>query len=220
MNSIDKIYVVHYAPLKDRLDFMIRQFNMFNIKNYEFVLGPSRYDLDPAVIDKFNKENNTHLTTPIVAISITHVEIYRDIVKNNYKSCLILEDDAILCADFDKHFDEYMKAIPDDYDMAFINSGCNLHAEATDDTIWYKMGKTRTCCAYVVTKKACEAIIPSITPFKNGIDQDLNTVIENQKLNVYWCEPTIVFDGSEDYGSSHDTNRLGKHLDMFYRNEL
>lgn len=220
MNFIDKIYVVHYAPLKDRMEFMLKQFNLFNITNYEFILGPSRYDFDPVIIDESNKQYNTHLTTPIVAISVTHVEIYRDIVKNNYKSCLILEDDAILCADFDKYFNKYMSAIPADYDMAFINGGCSMHAESTPDTIWYKAGTTRTCCAYIVTKKACEVIIPSIIPFKNGIDQDLNTVIEKKNLNVYWCEPTIVMDGSEQYGSSHDIGRLGKHLEMFIRHEL
>jgi len=220
MNYIDKIYVVHYAPLKDRMEFMLKQFNLFNITNYEFILGPSRYDFDPAIINQTNKQYNTDLTASIVAISVTHVEIYRDIVKNNYKSCLILEDDAILCADFDKYFNKYMSTIPADYDVAFINNGCEMHAESTPDTIWYKAETTRTCCAYIVTKKACEAILPSIMPVKNGIDQDLNEVIKKENLNVYWCEPTIVSDGSAIYGSSHNAGCLGKYLDMFMNYEL
>lgn len=220
MNFIDKIYVVHYAPLKDRKEFMLKQFELFGIINYEIVEGIGRNSIDEDFINNFNKEHNTNLTAAVVAISITHVDIYRDIVKNNYKSCLILEDDAILCADFDIHFNNYMNTIPNDYDMAFINGGYRHVEHTTPDKIWYKEHTTNTCCAYIVTKKACEIIIPSILPFMGGIDQDLNPIIINHKLNVYWCEPTIVSDGSQKYGSSHEPESLGKYLGMYLRYEL
>lgn len=44
-------------------------------------------------------------------------------------------------------------------------------------------------------------------PFSTSINHELNTIIAKHKLNIYWCEPTIVKDGSEIiYGSSRLTS--------------
>lgn len=222
MSYIDKIYIIHYRPLKDRMEFMLKQFAMFNITNYEFVEGPSRHTVfNNNKIYYYNEDPVNKLTNAEIAITITHIDIYRDIIKNNYTSCLILEDDAVLCDKFDEYLKKYMECLPSDYDMAFINSGCDLHiTKIVPGTIWYKTDITRTCCAYIITKKACEGVLSSIIPFTKSIDWALTSIIQDNSLNVYWCEPTIVSDGSNMYGSSHDINRLGRYIDMYNNRTL
>jgi GR25 family glycosyltransferase involved in LPS biosynthesis len=222
MNFIDKIYVVHYSPLKDRKEFMLKQFALFNITNYEFVEGPNRNELTDELVNKhYRRKDNIDVTSAEIAITITHIEIYKDIIKNDYKTCLILEDDAILCEDFTTYFTRYMKCLPSDYDMAFINDGACLHDErAVPDIIWYKQTSTRTCCGYIVTNKACEDLLSEILPFSIPIDYAITDIIRKKNLNVYWCEPTIILDGSHMYGSSHNINQLGKYLNMYKNYEL
>jgi GR25 family glycosyltransferase involved in LPS biosynthesis len=129
----------------------------------------------------------------------------KKIVQNNYDSVLILEDDAILFDNFLNNFGKYMRCVPSDYDVLFINAGCNLHAYPTrPGQIWYKVPETRTCCAYIITKKACEKLLPNIVPFSHSIDHILGKHFHSLNLNVYWCEPNLIGDGSETvYGVSY-----------------
>ena len=222
MNYIDKIYVIHYSPLKDRMEFMLKQFALFGITNYDFVEGPSRHELTHQLVNSyFREKDGKSLTKAEIAITITHIEVYKDIIKNNYKTCLILEDDAVLCEDFTKHLVRFMDCIPSDYDIAFINNGGGLHDDRTvPDVLWYKQTSTRTCCGYILTKKACEDILSEILPFSEAIDHAMNGIIGKKNLNVYWAEPTLIEDGSVLYGSSHYENRLGKYLKMYNDGDL
>ena len=45
-------------------------------------------------------------------------------------------------------------------------------------------------------------------------------IIQDKSLNIYWCEPTIVSDGSHMYGSSHYVHWIGKYMDMYNNGEL
>jgi hypothetical protein len=116
-----------------------------------------------------------------------------------------LEDDAIPCNNFSEILTNYQETLPSDVDMAFLNNGCNFHAKnIVSDKVWYPVPSTRTCCSYIITRQACEKMLPNIIPFHNVIDFELNNQITNLSLKVYWCEPTIVRDGSEfRYSSSH-----------------
>ncbi len=202
MNGIDKVYIVHYAPLADRKKRLTQQLLINGITNYEFCENYNRDTTPKDVMDTYFKLDN--LTPAQICITISHIEIYRDIVVNGYSRCLILEDDAILCNDFAKTLNLYTESLPGDIDMAFLNSGCNLHAQGiVSDCIWYSAKSSRTCCAYIVTRNACEKMLATIVPFVFAIDHELNRQIAIHSLKVYWCEPTIVRDGSEEYGSSY-----------------
>lgn len=146
-----------------------------------------------------------------ICITISHIEIYRKIVENNFKLCLILEDDAMLDVNFKEKLDLYLKTLPDDFDIGFLNDGCGVHANMNpnnhviqDTIIWYKVPYSRTCCSYLITYDACKKLLESIIPFNLAIDHELNTQISKLNLMSYWAEPTIVTDGSgKIYSSSY-----------------
>jgi len=197
------IYIVHYSPLIDRKNNLIKQFKDNNIVNYEFLSEYDRNSISKEVINKYYKLDN--LSHAQICITITHIEIYKKILENKFKLCLILEDDALLDIDFLKKLNYYIDNLPNDFDIGFINSGCGMHIKDTNnEQIWYKFNYSRTCCAYLITDIACKKLIDSIIPFNDAIDHELNAQINKLKLNSYWCEPTIVKDGSEcKYEKSH-----------------
>jgi len=199
----DYIYIVHYSPLIDRKNNLIKQFKDNNIDNYEFITDYDRDLVSKETMNKYFKLDN--LSNAQICITISHIEIYKKILEKNFKLCLILEDDAILDIDFLKKLNYYIDNLPNDFDIGFINNGCSLHIQNTNNQqIWYKNKYSRTCCAYLITNKTCKALIDNIIPFTYAIDHELNAQITKLNLNCYWCEPTIVQDGSEcKYGSSY-----------------
>ncbi len=201
--NIQHIFIVHYNKLIERKKYLIDKFNFYNITNYTFIEDYCRDETSQETLDKYFKLKN--LNPAQICITISHIEIYKKIINENIKSCLILEDDTILCDDFVNKFNYYVKSIPINYEMVFLNDGCNLHAQnIVENQYWYKSNTTRTCCSYLITKECCEKILKTIVPFTYAIDHELNLQIKLHNLKVYWLEPTIIKDGSTlIYGSSY-----------------
>jgi len=93
--------------------------------------------------------------------------------------------------------------------MLFIGSGYNLHINKeiiTDDKHVYKNPYTRATDSYIITNKCAKKLYDYFVNDANDtnnkitvpIDMWLNRAILYNKLNVYWCEPTIVCQGSQN----------------------
>lgn len=202
--NIEKIFIVHYKPLIDRKKYLDDFFLKNGIKNYEFCTDYDRNSTSQEIIDSYFKLKN--LNPAQICITISHIEIYKKILNHpNDKFFLILEDDALFSENFVENFNKYIDLLPKDTNIAFLNSGCGLHAPSiTFDKIWYSVPHSRTCCSYLINRETCEKLLNTIIPFQKAIDHELNTQIELHKLNSYWCEPTIISDGSErNYHSSY-----------------
>lgn len=200
---IDHIFIVHYTPLVERKQHLTKRFHEMNITNYTFYEEYNRNTTSQETMDEYFKLKN--LNPAQICITIAHLEIYKQIIKSGYTNCLILEDDALLHEDFGNKLELYMKHLPHDYNLAFINDGCNLHASnIVPDTLWYRANSTRTCCAYIINKHTCELLLKKSIPFTKAIDWELNIQIIANNLIVYWAEPTLVHDGSGSvYGNSY-----------------
>jgi len=197
-----KIFIVHYKPLINRKMYIINEFKKYNFTNYEFCEDYDRDTTAKETMDLYFKLNN--LNPAQICITISHIEIYKKIINENIDLCLILEDDAILCENFFSILDDYIHILPSDFEIGFINNGCNMHASnITANKIWYDAIYSRTCCAYIITNICCKKLLQTIVPFNYAIDHELNEQIKKHNLKTYWAEPTIVSDGSSIYGSSY-----------------
>jgi GR25 family glycosyltransferase involved in LPS biosynthesis len=197
MIDIDHIYVIHYKPLVERKQYLTNKFSELNITNYTFYEEYSRDTTSEETMDKYYKYKSLHLNSVQKCITIAHIEVYKDIVKKQYKRCLILEDDAILAYDFANRLRLYNERLPYDFDIGSLNDGCGLHAQNINPSvIWYYVQSLRTCCAYIISNDCCIKLLKTIIPFSEAIDWELNVQIQKHDLRVYWAEPTIVSDGS------------------------
>lgn len=144
----------------------------------------------------FSSSPKRNISPQELAVSIAHLEIYRDIVRRNHKLCLILEDDAILD---EKFFDNILLAINESrqFDFTFLSSCCNLHAPRLKPGLLQDSLTSRSVCGYIVRSDNLEKVIRACEPFIDVIDWQLNHIRQELGLRYAWSEPAIVSQGSE-----------------------
>jgi GR25 family glycosyltransferase involved in LPS biosynthesis len=211
-----KIFIIHYKKLIDRKAYIQEQFKKFNITDYEFI-EIDRDELYKENISMFQENYNNSQ----IAISLSHFYAYKQI-SDNYDNGLIFEDDVILSNDFVNIFNNYISQLPQDYDMLFIGDGCNFHIpnhklipnkniyQVYDDgSTECTYGYTRCTDSYLVNKKCAEKICHYITNLSYKIDLPidhwLNIVSRDNDFKVYWAEPTIATQGTQNglFNTSH-----------------
>ena len=212
-----KIFVLHYSKLVDRKRHILEQFNKQGIIDYEFIEKYDREDLedcDMLLFDKCVKKS-------MMSLMNKHFYVY-NIIAENYEYALILEDDVILCDNFIEKLNIYITQLPENIDMLFIGDGCNLHIEKHKlipnkniyekclyPTSWGGDGASRCSDSYIITKKCANKMCEYINNLKYKItlpsDWWLNVAARDNNFKVYWAEPTIVTQGTQNgtFQSSH-----------------
>lgn len=218
-----KVYVLHSSNLSKRKKHILEQFRKHNIYNFEFIEKFDAREITEEESRPFAKDYKRTL----MSLFLKHIYAYQLIAKDSEASeapTIIFEDDVILGDDFYEILEKYMNEASDckgangvsdvgyasdtnKYDMLFIGCGYNLHINKEvieENKHIYKNPYTRATDSYVITsscaKKICdyyEATAALACPITLPINLWLNKAILDKGLNVYWCEPTIVSQGSQ-----------------------
>ncbi len=198
-----KIYVLHCKTLVERKKHIINELGKHNL-TYEFYEKYDKNELSKEDLLKFNPK----LRETEKSLLMKHLNVYEEIINKNIPITLIFEDDVFLENDFNNKLNKYMKELPNDWDMLFIGNGCNLHIKdlVPNKFIYkkeHKNGATRCTDSYLITQKCAKKIIDFVNshsklPYINKpVDLWLNDVLKTLNINVYWCEPTIVSQGTQ-----------------------
>lgn len=219
-----KIFVLHYSKLTHRKKYILEQFKRHGITDYEFI---EKFDKDAITDDECPEFTQEYVTQRRAELSLhlKHLYLYRLMVSENYSEVLVFEDDVVLSNDFMKKLTEYMRQTPTDYDMLFIGDGCKLHiprnqlvanqyiyAKCLHETAWGGNGAARCTDSYIIhqrcAKKLCDyaaaaagdsgAALDKTKKIDIPVDWWLNKAARELVLKVYWAEPTIVTQGSQN----------------------
>jgi len=214
-----KIFVLHYVKLTERKRHIIEQFERHGITDYEII---EKFDKDLITDDECPEFSRDYINNRRAELSLhlKHIYTYRLMVRENYDQVLIFEDDVILSEGFIPLLNLYMTQLPKEYDMLFIGDGCNLHIpismqtpnkyiyeKCLHETAWGGNGAAKCTDSYIISnmcaKKICDYIdtlITAVDTKKINLPADwwLNQVARELTLKVYWAEPTIVTQGSQN----------------------
>jgi GR25 family glycosyltransferase involved in LPS biosynthesis len=207
-----KIFVIHYKKLIDRKEFMLKQFEKYNLTDFEFI------EIDRDEVENYDltifKEDFKKIHKSQMAITLSHIFAYKEIL-DKYENALIFEDDAILCENFIEIYNYYLTQLPENYDMLFIGNGSflhikkellvpnkNIYLKSVEIEDWAPMGAAKCTESYLVSKKCAKKLLESIEKIKNKvnlpIDWWLTYLLKENNLIVYWAEPTIVKQGTQN----------------------
>ena len=217
MNSlnVDYVFVAHYAPLTQRKQVFSAELARHNIdaewiteepdeplENASYY-DPTSWDEKLKVVPRRGHASARLLRQAEYSLMYKHMLILFAGYTRTYDSILVLEDDAMLHPMFTQMFNKQLAETPDDYDFVFIGSGCNLRipqGQQVPGQVAYKVPHPASKCtdSFVVSRKALEKLSETLEPFTFPADFELNYQMALHDMNVYWWEPPIVSQGSQD----------------------
>lgn len=123
----DKIYVLSLKRNEDRRKLISERMETVGLR-FEF------FDAcDGQVLNHIWRklDNNNFTTQNYVACSISHLSIYNDALTRGFKRILILEDDIKPHKDIQNLFNNFIKQVPEDYDLLYLgwiplNDDCSM----------------------------------------------------------------------------------------------
>jgi GR25 family glycosyltransferase involved in LPS biosynthesis len=216
MIYVHAVYLAHYSPLTERRIMMEKQFKDYGILCDWFEDEPTEtetqrlYDNSPkswkekiSIVPGHSMIPHRELNYPDISLVFKHIKMFETIVENGIKSSLILEDDAILEDDFVNKFNFNLSRTPRDWDFIFIGSGCNLRIpreQIEPGKIAYRKSHPASKCtdSYLVSLSAAKKVLETIKPFSFPIDFELNYQMCLHDMSVYWWEPPITVQGSQN----------------------
>lgn len=211
-----KTYLIHCKTLTERREMMERQIEDQGLKNVTWFLDYDGNELDQHTIEKWYTPEFWYqrfvpqfyggvvsqprvLGLGSISLVIKHAHVYEQIANSDDEYALILEDDVLFNDNF-REIDRYMENAPDDWDMIFIGSCCNLRVKDTvEGQHFYRKESPSTKCtdSFFIKRDAARKLANGLRRFSLTIDFELNYHLHCNKMNVYWLEPPVTRQGSE-----------------------
>lgn len=221
MIDIIPSYVVHYKGNVERKSILKQIHKTEKLTNVTWILD---YDKEDVTYEMFCENFEAHhleyqkrgqdpneffpqypLQPEMVSLCLKQKEAMRRIGYGKNDVGVMFEDDAIICEDFINRFNYYMTYIPRDWDVAFIGQGAGKRIpedQLVPRQYWYKKDHPADRCAdsVVFKKESAAKIYDSMEKFKICFnpDPELGYWMKELKMNVYWLEPPIVAQGSQN----------------------
>jgi len=192
-NYFDKIYCINLARRYDRWEDCIQNFKKHRIiaDRFEGMDGKS-------IVMNYDKP----LSPGEYGCLISHLNIINDAVINNYDKILIFEDDIELHNDFSKIAEDFMKEVPDNWDMLYFGANTARNQNIKVSNRVNMASSLLTTHAYAIKSTVFHYLIDKIL---NGYGQIDKIYSDNHiYMNTYMCNPIIAWqkDGWSDVNNT------------------
>jgi GR25 family glycosyltransferase involved in LPS biosynthesis len=192
---VDNIYLINMDKDKDRLINVTNYCNELNIKFKRFSGIDPKKLLQKEKNKYLSKFNQYFMPYGIVGCAYSHIYIWLDAIKNNYKNILILEDDILFKKEnFYKNFKNAYNELPNDYDIFFIGYKNNDNEIKNDFKYIYQSKQPfYETHSYIISLKGCNNLIKIIN--NNKINNPIDHIILNNKhlLNIYLIKNVLTY---------------------------
>ncbi len=135
----------------------------------------------------------------------SHVQAVNSAREQDAPSLLIFEDDAVLAPNFQNKFAQFIKEVPDDWDMLYLGA---LHKDEpikiTDHI--YRITKANSTFAYALKSSVFDAFIELNRRAEHVLD--MNSYLLQERFNCYCFMPNLAWVEAE---YSDVQNRLERH---------
>lgn len=213
---VDKIYVINMDKDIDNLINVNNILMKYNI-NYTRFSGIDVTKLSKNYINKYVLFKNV-LTNSIMGCAISHIKIWEEVIKNNYKYVLILEDDIYIENDFYEVLNNAYTELPNNFDILYLGSGglCNPEYNYTDINLIFKIFSSCNkykkkyiykpefplyTHAYIISNQGCKKLLKYINKIYNHID--VMIALNSNKLNIYATNKKIVYQSFDESSNSN-----------------
>lgn len=209
--------ILHYKPLTERKENIIKQMQHYGFSNYFFYEEFDAEDINAYVIEKYydrtqiakkaKEAYGIHVNSIIdlnmrqMSLDMKFGKVFEILSEYDDEYFLIVEDDVIFCENFVEKFNDYFKRCPKDFDVVYMGNGINLIPEnITPDNNFYVKSHPASKCSdsIFLTKKALMDLNKTWFPFSLGSDFELSYHHVLHQHKVYWWYPTLIIQGSQN----------------------
>ena len=199
---LDGILVINPRDFVDRRKSIERQLQPLGL-TYEFIHSYDVADLEAAITARYFK--NELLSPGQRSCALKHLQALRLVAERQWQRALILEDDALLVAEFVPRLQAAFQesASIESPHVLFIGSGGNLYTPRrlrVPGRHLYKSTRGRLGEAYVLGSRVARQRIEWIEA--HGILLPIDNLFEQIDrecgIDLYWLEPPIVEQGSKN----------------------
>lgn len=210
---VDKVYVINLDKDRERMESIGNQLKGLGIEYTRFSAIKGANVRRSKYLSDFCE---TFCTDGMKGCAISHRLIWDDVVANNYKRVLILEDDAVLSSNFNEEFERGWKQVPKDFDLFYLgchfkcgdsNPVANLVTKVTNgdpkpvDTNILGVGGSWGTHGYIISNK-CAKVFQNLT-IDTHIDFQMEVWTRQFNLKSYSISPLIVAtDNADNKGSN------------------
>jgi GR25 family glycosyltransferase involved in LPS biosynthesis len=195
------VYITHYKPLIERLDFMTRQLESYGIKFNIIDQEPhegwieDRIDARREKLQFFGADFVRPMSKSEISLAWKHYLFMKKAAESERHS-LVLEDDALLSPNFVDIVNKILDV--KDWDVVFPGSGCNLR-KSGEGLIPVPHPASKCTDSYIVTSKAARKMFSTMSKSIDvAIDWELSFQMMHHDLRVCWLEPPIVMQMSQN----------------------
>lgn len=215
--------IMHYKKLINRKVHIQNQMKSNNFTNYSFYEDYDSNELTDEMINEYynsfeqNPENwskkvslwgssalnyhNKKCNIAEISVTIKFGKTLQIMKQLNDEMFITFDDDVILCNDFENKFYEYLKKTPSDWDAIYFGSGAGLKPEKIihDQFVYLKSHPASRCLDSVLLKnKTVKDLSNTWFPFSLISDWEIGYQHFLHNHKVYWWEPGLVLQGSEN----------------------
>jgi len=191
--------------------------------------------IDGKLLKKENRQlqqifDNSHYKNQSGAVgcALTHIQLYINLINESDEESayIILEDDAVLCKNFELYFNKLLKKLPNNYDILYFGHHNKIPQEKgvekkdlifqlklainSTKSLAYSYGGT---FGYIISKNGARKLLNYIN--KNSMIACVDTMAQYacDEMNTYYCEPNLVYSVMNDVSS--DINIYDKTYNLY-----
>jgi GR25 family glycosyltransferase involved in LPS biosynthesis len=199
--TIDKILLINLDKRKDRLDLFCDQLKNSMLINNKY----QRYSaIDGHLIDNHTmsslvtkdayleimsdkKTTGLYLSRGAVGLALT----YKQIFESCKEVTLLLEDDIIVCKNFDSQIQKTLKDVPEDWDIIYLGwyQSSSLRINILTENVGSITGQINGTQGWIINPLSAKKLL-RLFPLRYQIDTE---IYQNKNLNKYCTvEPIIL----------------------------
>lgn len=184
-DNFDKTYLINLKNRPDRLKSFQEEVTKYDLGNYDVFTAINGKEIK-------NKPNSV-LSDGEIGVILSNIEILKDAKEKKYKKILIVEDDCYF-TDEVKKIHDYMKFLPNEWDMLYFGGNHNTHVGVGPPTIInekvIKLHHTYAAHFVVIDSKMFDEILFLLSMFNKQLDVVYSDL--QKKYNVYSFYPAIA----------------------------
>jgi glycosyl transferase family 25 len=198
MSQQYKIFVINLKNEFYRREHIINELTKLNLK-FDFFFAKKGNQLSKKEIALYSKKEafkneNRDLSADEISCALSHIKIYKKIIKSKYKLSLILEDDVMIDKDLLNIFNNLNK-FPKNWELI------NFYTDAKKKIVGPKIYKNyqfvkfneraNRTCSYLIKISAARKLIKCALPLRFPAD-GLTGRNDLTKINSYGLKPNII----------------------------